>query len=118
MDSQRKGRQEMTTRGAGGGVASCASNERSGHPFPSIESAYEYVGLLLQAIEETAVDVDEDLGDARQDGSARRREVFQLIAYKLGQLRFHLSASRRLLNDLRTLRRMLEGTRSVTPMAS
>ena len=102
------------TNGGAGGAASCASNDHSGHPFPSIESAHEYVGLLLQAIEETAADVDEDLGHARRDGPARRREAFQLIAYKLAQLRFHLSASKRLLNDLRTLRRMLEGTRSVT----
>jgi hypothetical protein len=96
MDSPREGRLETD------------------HPFPSIESAHEYVGLLLQAIEETAADVDEDLGYARQDRSARRREAFQLIAYKLEQLRLHLSASSRLLNDLRTLRRMLEGTGSVT----
>jgi hypothetical protein len=78
------------------------------HPFESVESAHEYVGMLLQAIQETATEVGADLRDTHAGVSARRREAFQLIAYKLEQLRFHVAASRRRLNDLRTLRRMLE----------
>ena len=48
----------------------------------------------------------------------RRREAFQLVAYKLEQLHLHLATSRRLLNDLRALRRMLHGEREFTPMAA
>jgi hypothetical protein len=82
--------------------------------FDSIESAHEYVGLLLDAIQETASEVGEDLRETYGATSPQRSEAFRLIAYKLEQLRFHVEASHRRLNDLRTLRRMLEGGRSVT----
>ncbi len=87
--------------------------EHSGRPFDSIESSHEYVALLLQAIEEAADDVGEDLGRTDSAGTTRRHQAFQLIAYKLDQLRFHLGTGRRLLNDLRTLRRLLHGERGV-----
>jgi len=76
--------------------------------FDSVESAHEYVGLLLQAIQETAAEVDEDLRHAERAGRPRRREAFRLVAYKLEQLRFHVAESRRRLNDLVTLRRIVE----------
>jgi hypothetical protein len=72
--------------------------------------------LLLRALEESAAEVGEELRGPGQ--ASRRREAFQLIAYKLEQLRFHLTASRRRLNDLRTLRRMLHGERSPSARAS
>jgi hypothetical protein len=80
----------------------------SGRRFENVESAHEYVGLLLQAIQESAAEVDDDLRQMGAAAPARRREAFQLVAYKLGQLRFHVAASRRRLDDLRALRRMLE----------
>ena len=43
----------------------------------------------------------------------RRREALQLVAYKLEQLRFHLTTSRRRLNDLRNLRHIVEGELSM-----
>lgn len=91
-------------------------NEHSDRPFHSLESSHEYVGLLLQAIEETAADVGEDQRHAHDAGAARRHMAFQLIAYKLQQLRLHVATSRRLLSDLRTLRRMLQGERSMTSL--
>jgi hypothetical protein len=36
-----------------------------------------------------------------------------LVNYKLDRLKYHLDNSRRLLNDLRTLRRLLLGERAV-----
>jgi hypothetical protein len=77
-------------------------------PFGTIESSDEYVALLLQTVEETATDVGEDLRLTHGTGG-RRREALQLVAFKLEQLRYHLATSRRRLNDLRTLRRMVEG---------
>jgi hypothetical protein len=94
-----------------------ASEDPSRH-FGTIESAHEYVALLLRAIEETGAEVGEDLHASRGTGSSRRREAFQLIAYKLEQLRFHLAVSRRRLNDLRTLRRLLHGERTEIALAS
>ena len=37
----------------------------------------------------------------------RRNQALQLANYKLGQLSTHIAASRRILNDLRKLRRLL-----------
>jgi hypothetical protein len=95
-----------------------AMHEDPGRPFNNIESSHEYVTLLLQAIEETAADVVEGLHGPPSPETARRREAFQLVAYKLEQLHLHLATSRRLLNDLRTVRRMLHGEREISPMAA
>jgi len=87
------------------------TNEHCGRPFDSIESSHEYVGMLLEAIDEAAADVGEEVCGVDRAGTTRRHQAFQLIAYKLEQLRSHLTTSGRLLNDLRTLRRMLHGER-------
>jgi hypothetical protein len=81
--------------------------------FDSIESAHEYVGLLLEAITESAFEI-QDLSQTSGNTSPQRCEAFRLIAYKLEQLRFHIDVSHRRLNDLRTLYRMLQTGRSVT----
>ena len=44
-------------------------------------------------------------------GLERRVDAFRLVSLKLNQLRQHLLASLVLLNDLRTLRRLLLGER-------
>jgi hypothetical protein len=80
--------------------------------FDSLASAHEYVGLLLEAINETAVELD-DAGkpDDRASlpaPSRRRRDAYLLIAYKLEQLRVHLDASHRGLADLRALQGVLD----------
>jgi len=99
------------------GRAEAIANEAAGRLFRSIESSDAYVALLLRAVEETATDVGEDLRGA-QGLERRQREALQLVAYKLEQLRFHLTTSRRRLNDLRTLRRILDGERSMDPAAA
>jgi hypothetical protein len=78
------------------------------HRFATIEGSDAYVELLLQAVEETATDVNEELRETRCSGG-RRREAFRLVAYKLEQLRFHLERSRRRLGDLRALRSIVDG---------
>lgn len=74
--------------------------------FDSIEGSHAYVSMLSQAIDDAACQIDGDIRDAA-DGAPRRLEALQLAAYKLTLLRSHFVASRRLLNDLRTLRRLL-----------
>ena len=77
-------------------------------PFDSIEGALEYVGLLVESVEEARVDIGEELQEARREADAERRaDALQLVAYKLERLAEHARSSRRLLNDLRTLRRLL-----------
>jgi hypothetical protein len=80
-------------------------------PFDSIESAHEYVRLLGLQIEEVRASLSEDIVAAEREGSSRRLDAFRLVDYKLTQLATHMDASRRILNDLRALRRLLLGQR-------
>jgi hypothetical protein len=81
----------------------------SSSPFETLESAHEYVRLLLEQIEEGRTGIAGDLRQAEQDGAARRLEALQLVDYKLLQLRDYMAGSSRILNDLRALRRLLIG---------
>jgi hypothetical protein len=76
-------------------------------PFDSVENAQQYVRLLLDAILEAKQEVDADLAAATEARFGRRLQGLQLVQFKLGKLEHHLHASSRLLNDLRTLRRLL-----------
>jgi len=76
-------------------------------PFDSIEGSQEYVALLADAIEEARKDVDADIALAEAEGADRRKEALQLVGYNLAKLALHITTSRRILNDLRTLRRLL-----------
>ena len=77
-------------------------------PFDSIEGAQDYVSLLAEALEEAQRSVERDTIVASEtQGAERRVEALRLVNYKLNQLRIHLASSRRILNDLRTLRRLL-----------
>ena len=81
--------------------------ETSEKPFHDIESALEYINLLLDAAQEAKEQVEADLAWAVEPQLERRRQGLQLVIHKLTQLATHLSASRRILGDLRMLRRVL-----------
>ena len=81
-------------------------------PFDSLESARDYLSLLREALEEANASILDDTAVAQSDGAARRVDALRLVEHKLGRLRQHLLASLILLNDLRTLRRLLLGERS------
>ena len=88
------------------------------NPFDSIEGAQEYVHLLQAALDEALISIQQDIetmGDT--PAGDRRLDALRLVNYKLGQLRQHLSAGSRLLNDLRTLRRLLLAERGQAPQA-
>ena len=76
-------------------------------PFESIEGAQEYLGLLSQAIQESHEAIATDLRSAHEAGSARNADALRLVLYNLDKLSTHVKVSRRLLNDLRMLRRLL-----------
>ncbi|MBZ5595460.1 MAG: hypothetical protein LAP39_24715 [Acidobacteriia bacterium] len=76
-------------------------------PFDNIESSHHYVALLLEAIEEARREVDEEIALSMHGDAERRKEALQIVAYNLAKLSFHMKTSGRLLNDLRTLRRLL-----------
>jgi hypothetical protein len=86
--------------------------------FGSIEGAAEYLGLLLESVDEARGDLETETQLAAEVGAERRQQAIQLATYKLSQLRTHLTTSRRLLNDLRTIRRLLFAERQAGPPAS
>jgi len=76
-------------------------------PFDNIESAQQFVGLLIEAIEESRADVDADIARAESNLSERQKQALQIVSNTLAKLSHHMTTSRRMLNDLRTLRRIL-----------
>jgi hypothetical protein len=82
-------------------------------PFSSLESAHEYVTLLGQQVQEVRESVHEDITAAE----GRRLDALRIVDLKLTQLDQHLAASRRALNDLRALRRLLLGEREGAAVA-
>jgi hypothetical protein len=86
-------------------------------PFDSVENAHQYLRLLLEAIAESKSDIATDLDAVAQGKSDRRIQALQVVQFKLDKLEQHLKASSRLLNDLRTLRRLLLEERSETTPA-
>jgi hypothetical protein len=76
-------------------------------PFDNIESAREYVNQLLTATREAQGEIETEILRATDPQLARRRQALQLVKYKLNQLTSHIAASRRILNDLTKLRRLL-----------
>jgi hypothetical protein len=85
-------------------------------PFESIEGAQDYIHLLQAAVDEAQSSIQLDIVKLRDTRAADRQlDALRLVDYKLGQLRQHLAAGSRLLNDLRTLRRLLLAEREQTP---
>lgn len=82
-------------------------NYPSETPFDNIESALEYVNHLLEATREAREQIGREVLRAANPQLARRKQALQLVYYKLDKLSSHVAASRRILNDLRTLRRLL-----------
>jgi hypothetical protein len=82
-------------------------------PFDDIEGSHEYVRLLAEAVNEARRDVETDIADAERDGADRRKEALLLVSYNLAKLNLHITSSRRILNDLRTLRRLLLAERGI-----
>lgn len=80
-------------------------NDEPAQPFDSIESAQEFMALLQDCIAEAVEDVQRKLENTPAS-ERRREEALQLAQYKLGQLTTHVQKSRRILNDLRIIRKL------------
>jgi AraC-like DNA-binding protein len=76
-------------------------------PFDSIENAQQYIRLLIEAVEESRGEINDDLQAATDQNLERRVQALRIVHYKLEKLQQHLGASSRTLNDLRSLRRLL-----------
>jgi len=88
-------------------------------PFDNIESAEQFVKLLIEAIDQSRRDVDADIALSDGNRSGRSKKALQLISANLAKLSQHMANSRRILNHLRTLRRLLLQERRLdsTPQA-
>jgi hypothetical protein len=93
-------------------------DDKRGTPFESIEGALEYVDLLLEAVQEAQQQVEGEIALTASPQLARRKQALQLASYKLDKLSAHVTGSRRVLNDLRTLRRLLLEERQSLTQAS
>ncbi|HTM50818.1 MAG TPA: hypothetical protein VL285_19115 [Bryobacteraceae bacterium] len=80
-------------------------------PFDSIEGSYQYVDMLAEAIAEAKRDVEAEVELAEKESADRRKQGLLLVSYNLAKLEGHMTTSRRILNDLRTLRRVLMSER-------
>ena len=78
------------------------------NPFGSLESAHEFMTLLREALDDAYASVEHDTATAQATrGAERRVEALRLVQHKLTRLRQNVQASLVLMNDLRTLRRLL-----------
>lgn len=83
-------------------------------PFDNIEGSHEYVALLAEALDEARRDVEAEIAAADRDGAERRKQALLLVSFNLAKLNLHITTSRRILNDLRSLRRLLLAERELS----
>ncbi len=81
-------------------------------PFDTIESAHDFVRVLAETIAEARQEIDCDLERESGSQTARRQDALRIAAYNLSKLENHMKSSRRILNDLRSLRRLLFAERA------
>ena len=88
-------------------------SQKAETPFDTIEGSHEYVRMLAEAVNEARRDVEEEIAAAERDRADRRKEALLLVSYNLAKLALHMGTSRRILNDLRSLRRLLLAERGM-----
>jgi hypothetical protein len=76
-------------------------------PFESIESAHDYMDVLAATTLEVLQELKRDRDQALRGGDQRRAQAIDLAIFKLKMLGCYVHKSRRMLNDLRILRRLI-----------
>jgi len=82
-------------------------------PFASIESAQEFIALLFDTVAEAKRDVEADIANEPRTDHSRRLEAMRVASVHLHNLQHHIIRTRRILNDLRSLRRLLFDERAM-----
>jgi len=75
--------------------------------FDSIESAQDFMKVLADTIVDSMKDLNTDQRAAVAEGELRRAQAIELAIFKLKTLNTHIYKSRIILNDLRTVRRLI-----------
>ena len=86
-------------------------------PFQSIESAHEFISLLHDSVTEARRDIETDIENAAADRPSRRTEAMRVASVHLHNLEHHIVRTKRILNDLRSLRRLLFDERAAVRQA-
>jgi hypothetical protein len=73
--------------------------------FETLESAHDFVALLAETVAEAKRELERDV--QREAAPSRRLDALRIAAYNVDKLELHLKRSRRILNDLRAVRRLL-----------
>jgi hypothetical protein len=76
-------------------------------PFHSIESAQEFLALLGETIEDALGEVQQELAACTMRQQQRQVDAWRIVLFTTTKLATQVASSRRLLNDLRTLRNLL-----------
>jgi hypothetical protein len=94
---------------------------QSDNPFSTIESAHEFVKLLTKAVSDAKRELEAQVERESGSDAHRRLDALRIALYSLGKLEAHTRQSSRILNDLRTLRRLMlaeRGTETNTRLPS
>jgi hypothetical protein len=91
-------------RTSDGGAVPFPEVPAASRPFGTIESAHEYLSVLSDQITEVMKHVRGQIAACKQ---ARRTEAWQTVLHTLTKLQFNIAQSRRLANNLRTLRNLV-----------
>ena len=67
--------------------------------------------LLTKAVCEARQELELDVERESGSGASRRLDALQMALYNVGKLEIHMHQSSRILNDLRTMRRLLSAER-------
>jgi len=76
-------------------------------PFDSVESAYSFMTVLADTVLEAMKEVSQEKQLAISEGELRRAQAIELALFKLKMLTCYVHKSRRTLNDLRMIRRLI-----------
>jgi hypothetical protein len=90
-----------------GSGASDMYADGSDTPFDSIESAHEFMDVLAETVLDAIKEINVQQRLAIQDGQERRARAAELALFKLKMLLCHVHKGRRMLNDLRMIRRLM-----------
>jgi hypothetical protein len=83
------------------------SGQEIEQPFDTIEGAHEYMNILASTALEVTSALNRDHDIALRAGDTRRAQAIDLAMFKLKMLNCYVFKSRRMLNDLRILRRLI-----------
>ncbi len=88
------------------------ADSRTDNPFDSIESAHDFMTILAETVLDAMKDLHRDHQIALRDGETRRAQAIELAIFKAKSLNCYVHKSRRTLNDLRTIRRLILSERA------